>query len=710
MKQDTHQRAKERYQDARDALREQHARMLEDLKFSNPSDPQQWPEEAKKARSDRPCLTFDRTNQFVMQVVNDARQNKPSIHCLPVDSASDIEVAKKINGMIRHIEYVSRAGIAYDTALEHAARIGLGWLRVLPEVIRPDTNEQEIRIKRIHDPFSVCIDPNSTDPTGSDAMFGFVETDMTKAAFKALYPKAACEGMGEQWSGVDTVKLCEYFDVVETEENRIIVVGEDGARQMLAEEDYWKQHSAGAQMQVGGTAKMKVRSVKWRKMNGVEILEETDFPSQYLPLVSVIGYEQWIEGKRYLCGMVRRLRDGQMAYNYERSAFIEAVALQPKAPFVAAWEGIEQFEDQWRKANRSNDSYLPYNHLDEAGNPIPAPQRQAPPAFPAAFAQGGQIAVTDMEASVGMYKSNLGQQSNAQSGRAKREDKESGDVANFHYLDNMHRGIEQLGRVVVDMLPRVIDTARQVRILGEDDTHSFVQVSPQMPGPARKDQNNKVVAINLNVGAYDVRVVTGPSYTTVRQEAAQNIVEISQGNPQLGAALAPLLMKMREMPESEKAYKVALALLPPPVQEAYKDDAQAPDPAQMKAQMDGMKQHMDQLTQMLQQADKEVDRLKEEQELKLYDAETKRMAALSTGMQPEQVQALVMRLLQQALSGPPPGMEQEMQPESAEYPPQQMPPGMPGQQDEMNEPPQGGFSLPSSQPPPDLPQSFGMNP
>jgi hypothetical protein len=134
--------------------------MLDDLRFSNPADPQQWPEEVKRARSNavggpRPCLTFDQTNQFIFQVVNDARQNKPSIKVRPVDSGADIKVADALSGLFRHIEDVSRADIAYDTAMEYAARIGLGYFRINTRVLNDSTNEQEICIDRIADPLSV---------------------------------------------------------------------------------------------------------------------------------------------------------------------------------------------------------------------------------------------------------------------------------------------------------------------------------------------------------------------------------------------------------------------------------------------------------------------------------------------------------------------------------------------------------------------------
>lgn len=707
MKQDKHQRAKERYADAQEAMRDQHARMLEDLRFSNPADPQQWPDDAKQARKTRPCLTFDRTNQFLQQVVNDARQNKPSIKCLPADSGADIAVAEKLDGLVRHIEYVSRAGIAYDTAIDHAARVGLGWLRAVPEVIRPETNEQEIRILRVHDPLSVCLDADSSQPDGSDANYGFVETLMSTKAFEAMYPKATQVSMdGGVWCGIKGVKLCEYFEIVKKEENRIIVELE-GQQMLMTEDEYWSAcQKVGFTIPTAATTMVETRKVIWQKMTGAEILEETEFPSQYIPLVPVIGDEVWIEGKRYLCGMVRKMMDSQRFHNYSISQLAETIALQPKAPFIAPKEAIEGNEAAWASANAGTSAYLPYNGLDADGNPIARPERQQPPVMSQGWAELMQYSTGAMEAAVGMFKANLGQQGNETSGKAIRARQMEGDTANFHYIDNMSRSIEQLGRIIVDMVPRVITTKTQSRILGEDGKQDFVQIDPQMKQPVRKDQAGKIIAINPGVGNYDVRVSVGPSYTSVRQEAAQNIIDLTQGNPQLAAGFAPLLMKMRDMPEGDKAYKIALAMLPAPVQQAYEGEESEQMSPQHAAKMQALEQQVQQAMGALENAAAEVDKLEagtatKERELKIkeLEANTKAYSAVSQRLQvvgplltAAELRQLAAETQAEAMAQPDPGMEPSPTMGIPEPTPEQMPPDPAMQQPE--QPANAGFFTP----------------
>lgn len=590
-------RAKKRIEGIKDHMRENWMRMREDMEFSNPADPKQWDEKVRRIRDQdaRPCMTFDQTNQYIAQVVNDARQNKPSIQCMPVDSKADVKVAKVLNGVVRHIEYSSRAGIAYDTGLEHAARAGLGWMRVIPEVVNPETGEQEIRIKRIFDPFSAGLDPTSTEPDGSDAMYGYVE------------------GTGEDDS---TSRWVEYFEVQVERQNRI-----KAGDEVLTEEEYWERDKAtGIRPDIRAQWVEDKRSILWCKFrwDRDKTEEETEFPANWIGLVPILGDEVWIDGKRYLCGMVRKMRDGQQAYNYSRSAEIEQAALQPKSPFIAAWEGIEDHQSHWNQANSANQAFLPYNHRDENGNSIPKPERQQPPTISAAFQQGSIQALSDIQASVGMYKANLGAPSNETSGRAINARKLEGDTANFHYLDNLARSIEHLGRILVSMIPRVYDTKRVARILNEDGTSDAIEIDPGM-SEAVKTQSGRVVVINPAVGQYDVRVKVGPAYTTLRQEAAMNLSEVLKGSPDLIPILGPVWAKMQDWPEAEKVSRMLLAMAPPQVQAIESENAEIPPAVQ--AQMVAMQQQLQQMQQALQEAMAAAEGKQGELQLKAMEAQ-----------------------------------------------------------------------------------------
>lgn len=674
-------RAKRRIDDALDRSREQRNRMIDDLEFSNPANPDQWDRIAKAARSNRPCLVFDQTNQYIAQVVNDARQNKPGIKPIPVDNNADPKVAEALEGIIRHIEYVSRAGIAYDTAAEYAARIGLGGFMVLPKIMRPETNQQEIAIRRIHDPLSMILDPDSTEPDGSDLRWAAIEYTMPREEFEEEWPKAKISGFDASdapWFSDKTIRVCDYFEVVETESPRKVVTTPDGEEMHLDADEYNSiTASTGIAAPITREYKAVERTVRWLKLSGAEVLEESTFPSQYIPVVPVTGYELWVKGKRHLCGMVRRMRDAQQAYNYERTAYIESVALQPSAPYIAAYEAIEGHEDAWRQANTAKAAFLPFNHVDEQGNPIPRPQREQPPVLPTAFVQGGMAALNDIQAAIGMYRANLGAPSNETSGRAITARQREGDTANFHYQDNLNRSIEQLGRIIVDMIPRVYDSARIARLMSSDGSHKFVTINPEQAEAYIKDEQGNV-SINPSIGSYDVRIVSGPSYTTLRQEASEGLGNILQANPSLTPIIGPMWAKMQDWPEADKVAKALTAMAPPQVQQILNGEDSEQIPPHAMQMLSEAKQHFDGLMQQLQQCEQALAEAQqaaqdaagktaaehEKNQIEWYKAETQRLAALKPeGVQPEAVAQIVVQLLadMQANSAPmaEPGLEYE---------------------------------------------------
>jgi hypothetical protein len=679
MPQDPFQQARERYKDAREAARENRERMLEDLKFSNPAEPQQWEKKTITDRAGRPTLTMDNTNQFIQQVVNDGRRNTPSIQTIPENSGANVQVSQQLNGRIRHIEYASRAGIAYDTSLEYSARVGQGWIIVAPKLLDGEKNHQEPRIYGCDDPLAACLDGDSTEFDGSDAMFGFYETTMSEATFKRRWPNARVspfesEG-GFDWFDRKGIRVAQYWAVTEKKTNHIEFTGADGNRMVLTEAEYWDMaKKTGVKPEPLSTFFAVERSVKHYTMSGVEFVEETDFPSKWIGLVPVYGHVLRVEGKRYVCGLTRRLRDGQRFHNYQMSSLAETLLSQPKAPFMAAGRAIEGYEEHWKALNEGNPTYVPYNDIDDDGNAIEMPQRLGAPQFPVAFANAANLGINEMQAAVGMFKSTLGQQSNAVSGRAKQADKVEGDNATFNFHDNQRRSLEQVGRIVVDMDIRLNDTARDVRILGMNaDKSTFVRIDPDMQEPVKQDAKGNVTAFNPGLGEYGIVVKTGPSYATQREELADRLTQLGQGNPQLGAALAPLLVKMEDLPEADKVARICLALLPPPVQEAYQEDDDSAVPPQIKQQMLSMQQQLKQASQLVQQLSEELNRandenseqqqkdiaetanksreldIKEQQALtQQYAAETARITALAAIPAPETAQQIDELIAKQA--------------------------------------------------------------
>lgn len=699
--------ARERYERWSEAWKDDRKRYIEDVKFAAG---EQWPEAIRTEREGdgRPVLVVDKCGQYIRQVVNDSRQARPAIKIRPVDSKADIETADIMQGLCRHIEDRSNSDVAYDTALECAVKGGFGFFRILTEYAHESTFEQEIRIKRIRNPLTVVFDPDIMEPDGADARGAFIIEDINKEAYESMYGDenvidwdSDTSKYGE-WIGAEKVRIAEYFYVEESTQNLHLFM--DGTT--ATDEEIKMAQEQGIQIpEIKETRAVPVKKVMWCKMNGKEYIEDPkEWPGKYIPVVPVWGNEEDIDGEVRHTGMIHSAKDSARLYNYSRSAYAERVALTPKAPYIAAFGQVDEFPE-WEDANNKNYSVLRYNPIDAAGNSVPPPQRQQAFDVPAGFAQDMQISEHDIQAALGMYAASVGQPSNEKSGKAIMARERSGDMSTFHYHDNLARSIRQCGRIIVDMAPKVYDTERVIRILGIDGEPDMVQLNPNLQQASVKMGAKTIY--NLNVGKYDVSVSTGPSYTTRRQEAAEAMMQMTQGNPGMMQIMGDLMVKNMDWPGADEMADRLKLMLPPQIQQAeQKDGEQSPEVQQVIAQakqaigqrdqqLQQAQQMMQQMQQKLQelmqvQQDKTVETQAKNQELqikardteiKAYDAETKRMQALAPAFDPGQVQQLVFQTINDIMqaNAPPTDKPQETPPQGGFFSPEEM----------ANVPPQG---------------------
>jgi len=689
--------ARDRLSMAISAYSESREDELDDLRFyaGSPDNQWQWPADVLATRgavqgqtiNARPCLTINKLPQHVHQITNDQRQNRPSVKVIPVNDDADVEVAEIFNGMIRHIEYISDADVAYDTACENQVAYGEGYIRILTEYCDDNTFDQDIKIARVRNSFSVYMDPLIQDPCGSDAKWCFITEDLSQEEYHRLFPNASplstleTLGVGDQnlsqWLNTDTIRIAEYFYIEYDKQTLNLYPGNVTAFEGTPEDKELRQ--------VYGKPKKSRQAdrkkIKWCKINGYEILEEQEWAGSCIPVVRVIGNEYEVEGRIYISGLVRNAKDAQRMYNYWTSQEAEMLALAPKAPFIGYGGQFEGYETQWKTANTQNWPYLEVNPdvTDGQGAVLPLPQRALPPMAQTGLIQAKMGASEDIKSATGQYNASLGQQSNERSGRAILARQREGDVGTYHYQDNLARAVRYVGRQLVDLIPKIYDTQRIARIIGLDGETKMVKIDPTQPEAVRKIQNQEGIVIdkiyNPSVGKYDVVVATGPGYATKRQEALEAMAQLLQGNPQLWAVAGDLFVKNMDWPgAAEMAKRFAKTIDPKLMQEA--DDNPALQAAQQ--QMQAMAAELDQLHQMLQNVGKsmeaqDMERKDFEAQIKAYQAETQRISAVQAGLSEDQIQDIVMGTLHGMITSGDlvaemPGREpMEMMPEQAEY-------------------------------------------
>lgn len=572
----------------------------------------QWPESIRRQREleGRPCLTFNRLPTFLHQVTNDQRQNKPGIKAHPVDGGADIKKAEIIQGAIRHIEYSSNADTAYDTAVNSAAAIGFGYWRLITEYESPTSFDQVIKYQRIRDALKVFMDPASTEADGSDQKRCAIIRDMPRKDFKRQYPKAdedtatAIGLLGQQvqqgWMNANYVREVEYYYFEYTTRTLYMLAsGEVKFKEDLTADDVPKLDADGKPQ----TRESQIPQLMWCKATAGAIIERTKIMCRWIPVFPVWGNEVDIEGKIYRSGIIRDAKDPAQMYNFWMTSATEEVSLRPKTPFIGAEGQFEGHEDKWAQANSRTFAYLEYKPVDMAGKLAPPPQRSPMADVPSGMLQMAIHASDNIKAVTGLYDSSLGARGNATSGVQERAQQKQGDTANFHYTDNLNRSIRHCGRCIVDMLPHYYDAKRVIRMMKEDGTIEAAEVNVEKVDPITQQVTE--VLNDLTVGTYDVTVSTGPSYSTMREEAAEAMVAVAGDFPQLMAVAGDLVVESMDWPGAEKmAARLKKSMDPNLVKDDDTDEEGGPPPLppEIEQHIQQADQHIQELEQALQEA------------------------------------------------------------------------------------------------------------
>lgn len=665
--------AKARFKRCEDFEADFRTLFVADLKFVNADSDNgyQWPEGLRKNRDQdkRPSLTINKTRQHALMVINEAKENRPSVKVSAVGGDASNESAQVYEGVIRHIEYQSNAADAYDTALDFQVKTGIGYWRVVTEYAGDDSFDQEIYIRRIRNPLSVYLDPDIKEMDGSDAKFGFVFDDMKVEDFNRKYPaykdKVARTTMGERddWSNEDTVRVAEYYYITYEKDTLIAMPGPDGvggvqismitqSKLTKADPELSRLVMADKEIQRRPIQKQKV---DWCLIAGDQIIDRSEWPGATIPIVRVVGEEALIEGKLDRKGHVRNLKDPQRMYNYWSSGAVEYVALQTKTPWVTGVKAIEGYESIWETANTENHSHLPYNDMDDAGNPVAPPMRTDPPVMSAAYIQGMQVAAEEMKMVSGQNDPLMGAPSNEISGVAIGKRVKQSDRATMQYRDNQAKAVRYTGKILIDIIPKIYDTPRTLRILAEDGSDDTVRIDPNQQQPMveqpKTDGTDGVDrAFNPAMGKYEVVAESGPSYASKREEAFEAMCQLAMSDPNFMPNAGDLFFAAADFPLSDELAERWKNIIPANVR------GEGPPP-ELEAAQQQIQQLQAQLAAAMQAAadnDKKASDKDKANEINAYKAITERLDGLMAKLDPVQAALMAQQAVAASLADPTP--------------------------------------------------------
>ena len=590
--------AREQFKEVEETTREWRKNAEDDLSFAHG---EQWPDQIKAWRESQnlPVLTIDRLEGPISQLVGDQRQNDLAVKVVCKDTQSrkiqtvdqkQMDEAEFTSGLVRDIQRRSRFEWVQAQAFESAVVCGLGGWYIETEYESAESFDQNLVIRRIPNPLAIYPDAKNWASTkGMD--FAFVVDHMSQDSFKKAYPKASGSfDTADDWAS-DQVRVAIWWQRTYVDDVLLQLRLVDGDLTTIL-----KSRLGDAPLPAGARLvqerKTQTEKVVRRTITGLEVLEETEWVGRYIPVVLVTGKETWLKGKLDWMGMVRKAKDPQRLYNYNRSSVAEIMGAAPRVPWILTAEQVSGYEQMWSTANVGNKPYLLINPDPKA----PGWPHRNQIEYPAGFSQEAVIAANDIMSTTKIHEASLGQRSNETSGIAIQARQREGDTGNYVYTDQLLLAVEETGRILVDAIPRVYDSTRLVTSRARDGSTSLVQLNNPMPGQV----------MNHLSGKYDTEVTAGPAFGTARQESVQAMTALAQAAPQLLQVGADIWVGNMDWPGADELAARLKKMVPPNL---LSEEEQQEDPALMLAQM---QQAMQQMQGMLGQTQEAAQQAAEE--------------------------------------------------------------------------------------------------
>lgn len=557
----------------------------------------------KRERLNKPVLTVNRFPAFVAQFIGAWLQSDTTIRVQPIQGASK-DVAEIRQGLIRATTRTREAKHALNVAMTNAYICGIGNFKVALREAKNDVFLSDMTLETIDDPFGVIWDRASRDPTGSDAQHCYVTEYMTKSDFKKTYPKAGPDSgwvSDELDSTVmtmhgleieDMVRVCHFWQMREEP----VVLGLEAETGDVIDLTNVPEGDRIGMVAPDNNGDPMIRKTvrpyaECHVVTSTQILEGPyRLNISRLPVFRVEGWAIQEAGVRYRWGFVRNAKDPQRFHNYWRSILAEELQKSVSTKWLLDNAGGKnQYADQFRNAHRSDDGVLFWDSQG-AGQ---APQQFSPPPTNAALLTEASMTVQDIKDVTNKHEASLGITSNEVSGRAIAARQQVSELGDVIYTENMNAALAEAGRVMNELIPVVYDTARTVKLIGNDDQDVFQEING-MAGDATPD---------ITVGKYEITYSTGPAFATKRQEAVDVITTLMNTMPQVGNVVADILVRNLDIPGSEEIEERLASMLPPGVVNPERLPARRREQvAQQQAQQQQEQKRQQQIADMQAQA------------------------------------------------------------------------------------------------------------
>lgn len=487
----------------------------------------QWEPEIVSAMTGRPRYTFDKVNPIIDQITGEIDQADFDIRIRPGGGEATKETAAVYDGIIRSIERSSSAQHIYSQGGRAAVTAGIGGWMVVQDWADADSFDQDLFIRPLSNfEDRVFFDEGAEMQDASDANHVFVLTPMAESRYKEIWPDGS--GMSVSKGNLSDVYYYKKEEVVVGQvfykkpiTKELIQFSDGSVREANDDIKLVMDELAAAGITETKRRKRKSHKIMSRLFDGKEWLnDEQETVFSELPVIPVYANFRIREGKVLYRGAVEKMIDPQRVYNYTRSREVEEVALAPRAKYWMTRKQAQGNETQLATLNTNADPVQFYTVDPDA----PPPAQMGGAQLNQGLLTAAQSASSDLQEAAGIFGLNQGRVDGGPlSGVAIQSLQNKGDNSTIKYFKAMEVAITATAKVLVKAIPKVYDTARQVRILNEDGSQEIMSVNDRV----FDQQTNRWVVVNdLSKGTYDVTCDVGPAFKNRQQEAVKALTEL----------------------------------------------------------------------------------------------------------------------------------------------------------------------------------------
>lgn len=533
-----------------------------------------WTAEEKQKRAGRPCIEPDEISQYIKQCTNNFRQNKREGKVMPKGEGATDQDAERREAIIRGIQYASSANAAHTTGFEAAVKSGMGFWGVLTKRI-PNGKGMSVepRIRRIPNQFTVLLDPEAREADFSDQNICFVTDVYRKSTFAEKFPNAEKtsfnvedEKLAPDWFKGDSIVVAEYWKRTSKTRTKMKLRTPEGSVGVY--DDDLKEEPKDDD--VLAAEEETTHTVTQYITNGIEIIDEIEWPGSWIPVIAVVGEEiyeaeQDGESKRTFLSLTRRMKQPQKMLAFIASQEAEEFSMAPRSPLLI-WEGQETADKV--ALENLNTRPTPFVRLKRTPGPDGETVADLPGGGRLPFQPNAQAYEVAREAWRRSIQAAAGitplptsaQRQNEKSGIALEKIQDQEAAGSYHFTDNMDLALEFEVRILNELITVIMDVPRTMLARNPDGSHSPVTVGAQEHmqqftdtpvDPNAPDAGPDYLISDR--GEFGETVTTGPNYDSQRQDAsafADHLLEVLPTlglGPQILAKMMALAIKLKDI-------------------------------------------------------------------------------------------------------------------------------------------------------------------